>query len=191
MKQGSSEARRHYTLDDYFMVELESVTKHEFLDGDIFAMAGAFLPHNHIASNVHALLRTILRGSGCSAFTSDQRVATPGGLYTYPDVSVICGMVALVAGRPDTAMNPVVLVEILSDATRDYDRGKKFELYKEIPTLKEYLMIEQGAVLVEHWRRDVRSRWTARRYTRTSAVVRLRTRRVPLPIAEVYREVFD
>jgi Uma2 family endonuclease len=190
MKQGSSETRRHYSLDDYFMVELESVTKHEFHDGDIYAMAGASLPHNHITSNVHALLRTALRGSGCNAFTSDLRVATPGGLYTYPDVSLICGTVDLVAGRPDTATNPAVLVEVLSDATRDYDRGKKFELYKEIPTLKEYLTIEQGAVLVEHWRRGARSLWTVKRTTRTSAVVRLQTRRVTLPLAEVYREVF-
>ncbi len=172
------------------MVELESVTKHEFHDGDIFAMAGASLPHDHITSNVHALLRTALRGSGCNAFTSDLRVATPGGLYTYPDVSVICGTVELVPGRPDTATNPVVLVEVLSDATRDYDRGKKFDLYKEIPTLKEYLTVEQSALLVEHWRRGTGSLWTVKRHTRPSAVVRLQTQRVPLPLTEVYREVF-
>lgn len=181
-------ARRHYSLDDYFMVELESVTKHEFLGGEIHAMAGASLAHNHITSNVHALLRTRLRGSGCSAFTSDLRIATPGGLYTYPDVSVICGTVELVAGRPDTATNPVLLVEVLSDATRDYDRGEKFELYKRIPTLTEYLTIEQALPRVEHWRRGQRGGWKATIHTRRNAVVRLRAGGVALAIAEIYRD---
>jgi Uma2 family endonuclease len=133
MKRDSSKTRRHYSLDDYFMVELESLTKHEFYDGDIFAIAGASLSHNHITSNLHALLRAALRGTGCYAFTSDLRIATPGGLYTYPDVSVICGTVELVPGRPDTATNPVLLIEVLSEATRDYD---------QIPILKEYLVVE-------------------------------------------------
>jgi Uma2 family endonuclease len=147
MRRGTPAARRHYALDDYFMVEQESVTKHEFLGGEITAMAGASLAHNHITSNIHARLRTALRGSGCSAFTSDLRVATPGGLYTYPDVSVICGPVALVAGRPDTATNPTLLVEVLSEATRDYDRGEKFALYKAIPSLTEYVLVEQLSLI--------------------------------------------
>jgi Uma2 family endonuclease len=188
MKRDSSKARRHYSLDDYFMVELESVTKHELYDGDIFAMAGASLAHNRIASNLHALLHTAFRGSGCNAFTSDLRIATPGGLYTYPDVSVICGTVELVPGRPDTATNPVLLVEVLSDATRDYDRGKKFELYKQIPALQEYLTVEQNALLVEHWRRSSTALWTVKKHTRLAGTVRLQTRRVALPLAEIYRE---
>ena len=191
MKQSSSGARRHHSLDDYFMVELESVTKHEFYDGDIFAMAGASLRHNHITSNLHALLRTALRGSGCNAFTSDLRVATPGGLYTYPDVSVFCGAVELVPGRPDTATNPVALIEVLSDATREYDRGKKFELYKKFTSLKEYLTVEQDSVSIDHWRRSSSMVWSVKQHTRLTGAVRLRTRRVLLPVAEIYREVGD
>jgi Uma2 family endonuclease len=189
MKRDSSKTRRHYSLDDYFMVELESLTKHEFYDGDIFAIAGASLSHNHITSNLHALLRAALRGTGCYAFTSDLRIATPVGLYTYPDVSVICGTVEFVPGRPDTATNPVLLIEVLSEATRDYDRGKKFELYKQIPTLKEYLVVEQSALLVEHWQRSSAALWTVKKHTRLTGAVRLRTRRVSLPLVEIYREV--
>lgn len=187
MKRPAPAARRRYSLDDYFMVELESVTRHEFLGGEIFAMAGASLAHNHITSNVHALLRTRLRRGGCSAFTSDLRIATPGGLYTYPDVSVFCGAVELVAGRPDTATNPVLLVEVLSDATRDYDRGEKFELYKKIPSLTEYLTIEQEAVRIEHWHRGRRGGWTATVHTRRNALVRLNTGPVALSLADIYR----
>jgi Uma2 family endonuclease len=100
---------------------------------------------------------------------------------------VIYGRVELVAGRPDTATNPVVLVEALSEATREYDRGKKFDLYKAIPTLKEYLTVEQNAVLIEHWYRS-RSGWTVRKHTRSTGVVRLHTQRIPLQVSETYRE---
>jgi Uma2 family endonuclease len=102
---------------------------------------------------------------------------------------VICGAVELVPGRPDTAVNPAVLIEVLSEATRDYDRGKKFELYKRIPTLKEYLTVEQNRVLVEHWRRSSARLWTVKKHTRLAGTVRLQTRRVSLPLSEIYREV--
>jgi Uma2 family endonuclease len=153
-------------------------------------MAGASLSHNHIASNIHAILRTALRGKGCSAFTGDLRIATPGGLYTYPDVSVVCGKVELVRGRPDTATNPTLLVEVLSDATREYDRGKKFELYKKIPSFKEYVLVEQGLVLVEHWRRKTTGSWSVKRHSRLRGVLHLSTVRLSVPIGELYREVF-
>ena len=90
--------------------------------------------------------RGAVRAKGCSAFGSDLRVKTPDGLFTYPDVMVICGPVALTHDRPDTVTNPCVIVEVLSDATRDYDRGEKFTLYRAIPTLQEYLLIEQDHV---------------------------------------------
>jgi Uma2 family endonuclease len=183
-------SRRHYTLDDYFMVELGSPTKHEFYNGEIFAMAGASIAHNDITSNVLAILRSALRGKGCRAFASDLRVATPGNLYTYPDVSVICGKVATVPGRPDTATNPILLVEVLSEATCDYDRGEKFELYKEIGGFKEYVLIDQGAVLVEHWRRTRSGTWTVKKHARLAEILRLHAVPVALPLTEIYREVF-
>ena len=129
--------------DDYFAVEASSGIKHEFYQGEIFAMAGASLAHNHLNANVLTFLRGAVRAKGWSAFGSDLRVKTPDGLFTYPDVMVICGPVALTHDRPDTVTNPCVIVEVLSDATRDYDRGEKFTLYRAIPTLQEYLLIEQ------------------------------------------------
>jgi Uma2 family endonuclease len=185
-----SQPQRHYTLDDYFAVEETSVVKHEFMDGEIFAMAGASLEHNHIAANVLMLLRSALRETGCSAFGSDLRVATHGGLYTYPDVSVICGKPLLVTGRPDTATNPVLLIEVLSDATRDYDRGDKLVAYRVIPSLREVLLIDQASVAIESWRREGEMSWVASTTHDLAATMALAAVPVELPIREVYREVF-
>ena len=183
-------SQRHYNEDDYFAVEASSGIKHEFYQGEIFAMAGASLAHNHLSADVLTFLRGAVRAQGCSAFGSDLRVKTPDGLFTYPDVMVICGPVALTRDRPDTVTNPCVIVEVLSDATRDYDRGEKFALYQAIPTLQEYLLIEQDHVHLEHWHRQPTGDWAAQTYTILDAVIVLPTLGVTLPLREVYQQVF-
>lgn len=185
-----SQPQRHYTLDDYFAVEEMSVVKHEFFEGEIFAMAGASLEHNMICSNVLAFLHTALRDTGCAAFGSDLRIATSGGLFTYPDVSVVCGRPLLVTGRPDTTVNPLLLVEVLSDATREYDRGKKLDAYRQIPSLREVLLVEQTKVSVEVWRRQDEASWTSFVLTDLSATLALTAVPLELPLREIYREVF-
>ncbi len=184
-----SQPQRHYTLDDYFAVEETSHVKHEFYNGEIFAMAGASLDHNHIAANLLTALRTALRETGCSAFGSDLRVATYGGLYTYPDVSIICGKPLLVTNRPDTAQNPALLLEVLSDATREYDRGDKLDAYRQIPSLREVLLVDQAAVAIESHRRgnDI---WASHRTTDLAATIELVAVPVALPVRDIYREVF-
>lgn len=186
----SSQPQRHYSLDDYFAAEESSPLKHEYYRGEIFAMAGASVAHNDISANVLSTLRIGLRGQGCRAFGSDLRIKTPGGLYAYPDVSVICGRIRLVAGRPDTATNPSILVEVLSDATRDYDRGEKFALYKAIPTLREYVLIEQAEVSVEHFVRKRGTRWSSRALTGLRSAVSFASVDLELRLADIYREVF-
>jgi len=183
--------QRHFTIAEYFDIEELSPIKHEYCNGEIFAMAGASLQHNHISSNVHAHLRTALRGTGCNAFGSDLRISTPGGLYTYPDVSVICGKVELTADRLESATNPVVLVEVLSDSTRDYDRGEKFTLYQAIATLREYVLIEQSRVLVECFRKQPDGAWVAEAYGDLDAVVKLASVSTSIVCRDVYREVFS
>lgn len=184
-----SQPQRHYTLDDYFTVEEMSAVKHEFFEGEIFAMAGASFEHNMICSNVLAFLHNARRGTGCGAYGSALRIATQGGLFTYPDVSVVCGKPWLVTGRPDTAQNPVLLVEVLSDATRDYDRGKKLDAYKLIPALREVLLVEQAGASVEVWRRRNEPSWES--FTATDLTTTLSLVAVPLelPLREIYREV--
>jgi Uma2 family endonuclease len=184
------QSRQHYSLDDYFAVEEASTIKHEYYDGEIFAMAGSSVNHNHISANVLAALRTGLRQSACSTFGSDLRLQTPGGLYTYPDVMVICGEVLLTRDRPDTVTNPSLIVEVLSNATREYDRGEKFTPYQDIPALREYLLIEQDDILVEHFVRTGEV-WTQQRLDTLDSTVSLQPASFILSLREVYLRVFS
>jgi len=181
--------QRHYSEDDYFAVEVSSPIKHELYAGEIFAMAGASVAHNQIVSNIVTALQTALRDKGCRVFPSDLRVRTPAGLYTYPDVSVICGAVELVPGRPDTVTNPIVVVEVLSEATRDYDRGEKFDLYATLGSLREYLLIEQSCVAVERRSRPADD-WATTVHTQLHEVLALAPPALTLALADVYRDVF-
>lgn len=181
--------QRHYSEDDYFAVEISSAVKHEFYAGEIFAMAGASIAHNQIVSNVVTALQTALRDTGCRVFPSDLRVRSPAGLYTYPDVSVICGPLELVPGRPDTVTNPMVLVEVLSEATRDYDRGEKFDLFATLGSLREYLLIEQSHVAVEHRSRPS-GEWATTVHTQLQDILSLAPQPLTLSLADVYRDVF-
>ena len=181
---------RHYSIDEYFAVETGSLIKHEYYNGEIFAMAGASVAHNDITANVVSTLRLALRGTGCRAFGSDLRVLTPAGLYTYPDVVVVCGRIELTPDRPDTVTNPVLLAEVLSEATRDYDRGEKFTLYKALPMLRDSLLIDQSQVAVDHFQRQEAGTWAAASYDRLTALVPLVSIPVQLPLSELYRDVF-
>jgi Uma2 family endonuclease len=190
-------AERHYTIEDYFAIEEGSEIKHEYFDGEVFAMAGASLRHNLITGNVFASLRTRIAGSSCRAFGSDLRLRTPGGLLTYPGVSVICGRVELSrVDRLDTVLNPIVIVEVLSESTRDYDRGQKSRLYREIPTLLDYVLVEQSRVYVEHLSlksaaadRATDDSWTRRIYEDMGQVASIASLSVDLPLGEIYEWV--
>jgi Uma2 family endonuclease len=186
----SRDSQRHYSVEDYFKVEEMSAVKHEFCRGEIFAMAGASLPHNEIAANVLAELRAQLRESDCGAYGSDLRVQTPSGLYTYPDISVICGPAEIVPERPDTVVNPVVLVEVLSEATEEYERGEKFSLYKSMSTLRHCLLISQTEILVDHFQQTDAGDWHVRSLHELRETIELQELGVSIAIEDVYRRVF-
>lgn len=179
---------RLYTLDDYFSVEETAETKHEYYDGEIFAMTGASLNHNRIAANIFTALSIALRDKPCDVFTSDMRIATSKKLYTYPDVSVFCDPVELTKDKYDTATNPTILVEVLSKSTQKYDRGQKFDQYKSIPTLREYVLIEQHQILVEHFQFNKRE-WTRREYRKLEDTLDLSSVGFQVSLAEIYRRV--
>src|SRR5262249_49348713 len=134
--------------------------KSEFFDGEIFAMAGGTLRHSLIATNLAAEFRNRLKGGPCVPFNSDLRIKiATTGLFTYPDLSVICGPPEFVPGTDDTVLNPTVLVEVLSDSTEAYDRGKKFEHYRQIEALREYLLVSQKEPRIEQFIRQPDRRW--------------------------------
>lgn len=186
----TGQPQRRYTVDDYHRIEETSPVRHEFHAGEIFAMTGGTVAHNHISANVLAVLRSALVSAACSAFGSDMRLHTPSGLLTYPDVMVICGPIELAPGRKDEVTNPVLIVEVLSEATRHYDRGDKFDLYKAIPTFREYLLIEQDRVGVEQHRRAGDS-WGLSTFESIDQTLVLESVPVELSLADMYRKVFD
>ena len=185
----SRDSQRHYGVDDYFRVEEMSDVKHEYYNGAIFAMAGASLRHNEIAANVLAEFRNSLRETDCGVYGSDLRIHTPSGLYTYPDVSVVCGRVELVPNRSDTATNPIILVEVL-EATQDYDRGEKFALYKTIPSLRHYILISHSTTLVEHFERTALDEWPSRSLSVGRDIVQIAEPQLALALTAIYRRVF-
>ncbi|WP_316823969.1 Uma2 family endonuclease [Pedobacter miscanthi] len=142
--------KRRYTVEEYLEMEKEATVKHEYYQGEVFAMSGAGNNHNQIFSNVFVEIGINLKGKACSPYGSDMRMNIPENtLFTYPDISIYCNGLTPSDVDQETFISPIVIIEILSPSTKNYDRGKKFNLYKDIPSLKEYIMIDSESVSVE------------------------------------------
>jgi Uma2 family endonuclease len=175
---------------EYLDLERAAEFKSEFFEGEMFAMAGGTLLHSLIATNVAGEFRNKLHGSQCVPFNSDLRLKVLlSGLYTYPDVSVICGSPQLVEGTEDTVTNPTVLVEVLSDSTEAYDRGRKFEHYRQIPSLREYLLVSQKEPRIEQFIRQPADRWLLNEASGLDAKLELPALGVTVSLAEIFRNV--
>lgn len=151
----SSTVRRlHHTYEQYLALEEESSVRHEYLDGEIYAMAGGSPDHAALAANLIGLLRPQLP-PGCRTFTSDLRIRIPAsGLSTYPDVAVVCGRTQRAADDALAVVNPVLLVEVTSDSTEDYDRGEKLRHYQQLPSVREVLIVSHREPYLTLHRRE-------------------------------------
>jgi Uma2 family endonuclease len=155
----TSHRRLHYTYAEYLALEDESPIRHEYLDGEIYAMAGGSPDHAALAAVVIALLGSRLP-PGCRTFTSDLRVRMPEtGLSTYPDAAVICGRTQRAADDPMAVVNPVALVEVTSPSTEDYDRGEKLRHYKHLSSLREVLVVSHREPRLTLHRREDGGNW--------------------------------
>lgn len=177
------------TFAEYIALEAESDVKHEYVNGEIFAMAGGTLEHSRIAANIILELGAQLRGRPCVVYTSDARVRVRAtGLATYPDASIVCGSIERDPEDTNTLTNPVVLVEVLSDGTEAYDRGEKFAHYQRIPSLREYLLVSQHGKRIDHYlRNDDDGSWTFRS-VESPGSVRLPSIGCELALDAVYRD---
>jgi Uma2 family endonuclease len=154
--------RLDYTYAEYLAFEASSNVKHEFLDGQIYAMAGGTPDHAALASALTGLLFPALRRGRCRAYDSDLRVRVPAtGLTTYPDLTVVCGPREHDARDPQAVTNPTLIVEVLSRSTEAYDRGEKFEHYKSLPSLRQYVLVSYRDRSVEVWTRGDGDGWTS------------------------------
>lgn len=188
-----TEAARALNADEYLERERRSETKHELVHGVAVAMAGGTPKHNAIAGNVIIALGQRLRGR-CLVFPSDQRVHVEAtGLFTYPDVTVVCGAPRFHPNGRDTLINPRVLVEVLSSSTEAYDRGAKFAHYQSIASLEEYVLVTQTSKRVEHYQRLETGQWLLSVSEGDDAVLVLNGLGCEVPLAEIYAgtEVLD
>jgi Uma2 family endonuclease len=149
------------TPEEYLEFDSVSDIRHEYSDGEIFAMTGGSLNHNQININIAGQLKNKLTGTPCRPLASDMRVKIEElGKYTYPDIVIVCGNIELEKFKGiETLLNPVAIIEILSDSTEAYDRGKKFTDYRLIPSLREYILVSQNHCNVEQFSRGDRGIW--------------------------------
>lgn len=186
----SSQRKTLLTPEEYLSVERKSEIKHEYFGGEMFAMVGASRRHNLIAANVIRILGNQLLDRPCNVYPSDMRVkASATGKYTYPDVVVACEEEKFDDAEKDTLLNPVIVIEILSESTEAYDRGKKFEHYQSIESLTEYLLVAQEPFRVEQYVRQSNSEWRYSEYHDAGDVVRISVIGCELVLKDVYAKV--
>ena len=186
----SANPKPYLTPTEYLTVERKQKYKSEYWNGELYAMAGASERHNLITTNVVIELGTQLRGRSCKVYPSDMRVQIKAtGLYTYPDVVVVCGKPQFEDEEIDTLLNPTVIVEVLSKSTETYDRGKKFENYRMLDSLTEYVMIAQDRVHVEHYVRQQDNQWLLSEAKELQDAIELPTIQCTLALADVYDKV--
>ncbi|MBI3958957.1 MAG: Uma2 family endonuclease [Chloroflexi bacterium] len=181
--------KRTYTPEEYLTAERTALTKSEYVNGQIYEMAGASREHNFIAGDVFGELRSQLRGRRCELYMSDMRVrVSPTGLYTYPDVVVVCGRPRFEDAHVDVLLNPTVIFEVLSSSTEAYDRGEKFAHYRYLESLQEYVLIAQERMRVEHFAR-MGSQWLLTAYSNPDEILALPSIECAVPLSEIYARV--
>lgn len=186
----SRRAKTYVTPDEYLTVERRSEHRSEYFDGEIFAMTGASRRHNLISLNVGAELRSQLRGRGCEVYVSDMRVRiSAANIYTYPDVVAACGEPEFEDAEVDTLVNPTLIVEVSSKSTVSYDREAKFDYYRTIPSLLEYVLVSQNTPHVTQYVKQPDGRWLLADIRGAEARVELSSVGCALTLAEIYERV--
>jgi Uma2 family endonuclease len=186
---GQAAEERRFTEEEFLAFERESDIKHEFFDGEIFAMAGGTLNHSLIATNLVVSLANGLKGR-CVVYNSDLRVKVqPTGLHTYPDVSVVCGKARLADEKNDILLNPTLNAEVLSSGTEAYDRGEKFTQYQAIASLTTYLLVSQDQPQIEQYVRRENSKWEYTQAAGLESVLEIPALEITLKLSEIYANI--
>lgn len=177
---------------EYLEDERKSLHKSEYYKGEIFAMAGASKTHNKIVASIILTIGEHLKGKSCSFFPSDLRVHnSENSLYTYPDVIVVCGEEKYLDDEFDTLLNPTVLVEVLSPATEDYDRGTKFKLYRTIPSLKNYILVSSTEYAAEIYSRSENDEWVLNTAQEKDSFIHISAIDYNLFLSDIYAQVAE
>jgi Uma2 family endonuclease len=186
----ATQPKPRLTPEEYLVRERLAETKSEYYQGQVFAMAGASEKHNVIVTNLVLSLGNSLRRRDCRVYSSDMRLLVSNtGLYTYPDVIVVCGKPVLAEQQGDVLMNPLLIVEVLSESTKDYDRGGKFHQYMRIPSLQEYVTVSQTEKLIDQRIRQADNSWLIRELAPSDGKVPLPCLGTEFDFSDVYDKV--
>lgn len=186
--------RTYISPEEYLTTERESPEKHEYFDGEIFQMSGASDEHNTISGNTFASLHFQLKKRPCKAYQSDMRVHIPvTGLYTYPDIAVVCGKPEFLPdGKLDTLTNPILIVEVLSSSTEGYDKGVKFDNYRSLESLREYVLVSQDSKRVIRYTKQADGSWVLMDFIGDITEIILSSIECSLTMEDIYDKVeFD
>ncbi len=179
--------KQKMTIEEYLAFEKEAEEKHEYYKGEVFAMSGAKITHNEIVQNTNHALLNYLKGKPCKPYNSDQRVyIEKNSLFTYPDISIFCDSIKTRNNDEWNAINPSVIIEVLSPGTKDYNRGLKFKLYRDIPTLKEYILIDSESINVDAFAINEKGLWELREYKTIAETLLIQTIEMELPLQAIY-----
>lgn len=182
-----SYAKRKYTIEEYLEMENASSEKHEYYQGEIFAMSGNKFQHNIVTSNLIGSLGNRLKSKTCRPFSSDLRVhIKKNTLFTYPDISIVCGKPEFLNDDQFNLLNPTVIIKVLSPSTKSYDRGDKFRLYRDIPSLKQYILIEPEAIHIEAFSINTQGYWELKEYSALNESLQLRSIDVDVALEDIY-----
>jgi Uma2 family endonuclease len=178
------------TPEEYLAIERKAEFRSEFLNGKMFAMAGASPFHNSVKENLIIEIGSRLKGGPCRSYSSDQRVKVSAtGLYTYPDIVIVCGQPEFETGQPDVLINPRIIIEVLSDSTANYDRGLKFRHYQQIESFQEYILVAQDEPAIERLIRQSQWDWLSRTFAGLDAELELATVPAKVRLSDIYAGV--
>jgi Uma2 family endonuclease len=182
--------KQNISIESYLEMENASSEKHEYYKGEVFAMSGAKLPHNTITRNLLANLYNKLKDKKSKPYGSDQRIHVEANtLFTYPDISIVCGEVLTLNNDEYNVLNPTVIIEVLSKSTKNYDRGEKFKLYRDITTLKEYILIDSESIHIEVFRLNEKNHWELEEYNNIQRDLCINAINENLLISDIYEGV--
>lgn len=191
-KRSTSEQPKLFTVEQYFKREEKAKNKSHFINGEIIKMAGGSFNHNKIATNILVGFANRIKKlrEKYHALNSDQKVYIPSkNSFLYPDALVISGQPEYWEDRKDTITNPLIIVEVLSDATEKFDFFQKFYLYQEIPSFQEYIIVSQKQVAIEQWYKSGENTWTKSNVDSNDGVLKIKSIPIEIPLSEIYDDV--
>lgn len=182
--------KRQYTVDEYLAIDNQSQLKNEYIDGEILPMTGGTTNHNLIAGNFYIYLRVNMRGKKTAIFINDVRLwIARYQVYTYPDVMVMQNTPVYEGDNKTTVINPLLIVEVLSKPTKNYDQGDKFDFYRSIPDLQEYIMIDQYKYFVKQFTKNSQNQWVLTDHESIDNIMQLSSINLSVPLQNIYEEV--